>query len=330
LSIQREAIADLQRVIGFDRWCLPAADPRTLIPLSGLGEHDYGPSLPRVLELEYSTDRFAAKHLLARRASSVGSLSGDTGGDLARCARWDEVMRHAGMGDIATTACRDALGCWGWIEAYRDRNDRPFDEDDLVLLASAGSSLSTALRRGLTAAAPGGTHEPAAPGVIVLNPDLSVVSRTAGARSWIDAMPAAGLFAAWGILPPVVYPVATRARDGEAAAGARALERGTDGRWVVIEAASLEGDSPKKIAVTLRAAAPAETFDILCRAYALTHRERDVVAALAAGLDTRAVTERLVISRHTVQDHLKSVFQKVGVRSRRELLTTFSAPDDQL
>ena len=94
-----------------------------------------------------------------------------------------------------------------------------------------------------------------------------------------------------------------------------------------IEAASLEGDGTAKIAVTLRAAAPAETFDPLCRAHALTHRERDVVAALVAGLDTRAVTERLVISRHTVQDHLKSVFQKVGVRSRRELLARFSAPD---
>ena len=60
--------------------------------------------------------------------------------------------------------------------------------------------------------------------------------------------------------------------------------------------------------MTLRAATAAETFDLLCRAYALSRRERDVVAALLAGLDTRAVTARLFISRHTVQDHLKSVF----------------------
>jgi len=53
-----------------------------------------------------------------------------------------------------------------------------------------------------------------------------------------------------------------------------------------------------------------------------------VVAALVAGLDTRAVTERLFISRHTVQDHLKSVFQKVGIHSRRELLARFSALGD--
>ncbi len=59
--------------------------------------------------------------------------------------------------------------------------------------------------------------------------------------------------------------------------------------------------------------------------YALTQRERQVVAALAAGLDTHAVAQRLFISRHTVQDHLKSVFEEVGIHSRRELLARFSA-----
>jgi DNA-binding CsgD family transcriptional regulator len=108
-------------------------------------------------------------------------------------------------------------------------------------------------------------------------------------------------------------------------AGAHALERAVDGRWIRIEAAPLEGADDGKIAIMLRSATAAETFALLCRAYALTRRERELVAALIAGLDTRALTEHLVISRHTVQDHLKSIFDKVGVRSRRELLATFSA-----
>jgi DNA-binding CsgD family transcriptional regulator len=69
-------------------------------------------------------------------------------------------------------------------------------------------------------------------------------------------------------------------------------------------------------------------FDRLCRIYALTPRERQVVAALVAGLDTRSVTERLFISRHTVQDHLKSVFAKIGVHSRRELVARFGTSID--
>jgi DNA-binding CsgD family transcriptional regulator len=325
-SIQREAIADLRRVIGFDRWCWPFADSETLLPLSGVAEHDYGPRVPRTLELEYSDDRFAAKHVLARRANPAASLSTETGGDLARSGRWDEVMRPAGIGDIAAVACRDALGCWGWIEAYRDEADRPFEAGDLELLASVGPSLGSALRRGLMVASKSDALGPSPPGVIVLNPDLTLVSSTAGARAWIDVLPAAALFAGWAMLPPQVYPVATRSRN--AVTGAHALERAVDGRWVMIEAALLEGDGDGQIAVTLRGAAPTETFNLFCRAYAFTRRERDVVAAVVAGLDTRALSERLFISRHTVQDHLKSIFEKIGIHSRRQLLARFNALAD--
>jgi DNA-binding CsgD family transcriptional regulator len=324
-SIQREVIIELQRVIGFDRWCWVLADPNTLIPLSGIAQHDYGPGVARVLELEYSGDDFAAMDVVARRAKPAGSLSAETGGDLVRSPRWDEVLRRVGIGDEAVVACRDAFGCWGWIKAYRDGGDPEFEDMDLDLLANVAPSLGSVVRRRVTDASGTGVLEPIPPGVIVLDPDLRPVSRTAGARAWIDALPAGALFAAWGMLPAAVYPVATLARSRNGATGAHALERAVDGRWVMIEAAPLEGDASGKIAVTLRGAGPAETFDLLCRAYALTQRERDVVRAVLAGLDTRGLTERLFISRHTVQDHLKSVFEKTGVHSRRELLGTFNA-----
>ena len=146
-SLRREAVDDLQRVIGFDRWCWPLADPESLLPASGIALHDYVSAVSRSLELEYSTDRFAAKHLLARRANAATSMSAETYGDLSRSPRWDEAMRPVGIGDVAAVACRDALGCWGWIEAYRDRSDRSFEDEDLELLASVGPSLGSALRR---------------------------------------------------------------------------------------------------------------------------------------------------------------------------------------
>jgi len=322
-SVCREALVELRRVIGFDRWCWPLADPDTLIPLSGVVDHDYGPGVPRVLELEYSGTDFAAMDVLARRALPAGSLSSETGGDLARSPRWDQVLRQVGIGDEAVVACRDGLGCWGWLKAYRDGTERPFAEHDLELLASVGPHLGAALRRSLVREC-GPSDSPTMPsGVILLDRELRPVDCTAPAHAWVDALPAANAYAAFGMLPAMIYPTATRARARDGANGSRALERTVDGRWVMIEAATLQGSGTASVAVTLRSATAGEAFDRLSRTFAFTKRERQVVAALLAGLDTRAITERLVISRHTVQDQLKSIFAKAAVSSRRELLARF-------
>jgi DNA-binding CsgD family transcriptional regulator len=161
----------------------------------------------------------------------------------------------------------------------------------------------------------------------VLNRDLRLVSWTPSACVWIDALPSAAMFARWGMLPSVVYPTAVLARSQDGAEAARALVQAADGRWVTIQAAALEGEREGEIAVYLRSATAGETFELLCRVYALSPRERDVVSLLVAGLDTRAIAKQLFISAHTVQDHLKSVFAKVGIHSRRELLATLSASD---
>ena len=321
-SLRFEAIVELRRIIGFDRWCWPLADPETLLPSSGLAEHDFVRGIPRTLELEYTTDALVAKPVLARRGNGAARLSAETSGDLPRSPRWDEVMRPVGIGDVAVVACRDTLGCWGWIEAYRDRGDPAFDDGDVALLTTVGASLGAPLRRAMHADV-GNSAALRPGGIVILDHKLQPVSWTEAARAWIDVLPGARFLAQLGMLPTVFYPAAAVARSETSSAGARASLRTVDGGWVVVEAARLEGHDDRQTAISLRSPTSAELLDLLSRAYALTRRQRDVVAALAAGLDTRAVAARLFMSPHTVQDHLKAVFLKAGVHSRRELLATF-------
>jgi DNA-binding NarL/FixJ family response regulator len=53
---------------------------------------------------------------------------------------------------------------------------------------------------------------------------------------------------------------------------------------------------------------------------ALTEQERRVVAELARGLSNRQIARALALSEHTIKFHLKNVFNKLGVRSRTQVI----------
>jgi DNA-binding NarL/FixJ family response regulator len=52
----------------------------------------------------------------------------------------------------------------------------------------------------------------------------------------------------------------------------------------------------------------------------LTRREREVADQVARGLTNREVAEAMFLSEKTIERHLSSVFNKLGIRSRVALV----------
>jgi DNA-binding CsgD family transcriptional regulator len=100
----------------------------------------------------------------------------------------------------------------------------------------------------------------------------------------------------------------------------RVLSR--SGTWVVLHGASLVEDGTHRIAVIVEPAHPARIYPLLMAAYQLTEREREVTQLVLQGASTSQIADQLVVSPHTVQEHLKHVFEKTGVRTRRDLVGT--------
>jgi DNA-binding CsgD family transcriptional regulator len=62
--------------------------------------------------------------------------------------------------------------------------------------------------------------------------------------------------------------------------------------------------------------------------YSLTAREREIASQIAAGLTNREIAKRLVISKGTVEVHVKHVRSKLGYRSRSQVAGWFDRQHD--
>ncbi|MCB0162634.1 MAG: LuxR family transcriptional regulator [Anaerolineae bacterium] len=301
----------------------------TLDPASLLVTSHYNPEMlelpPEWLAHEYFEDDFHKIADVARSERGFSTVHEATGGDPSRSPGWNLYVRPYGGDQELLIALRTLAGdVWGMLGLYREPGQPLFDPDECRFLREVAPYLAEGARRGLLVGEAADPEGPEAPGLVVLREDWSVESLTPGVAHWLDELPG-GDWTVRGKLPPVVLAVAGRAMrtaehmdaPGEVAL-ARVLTRSN--QWVVLHGAALVAGGTRRCAVIVEPAQPARIASLLMAAYELTEREQEVTRLVLQGNSTVEIAARLVISAYTVQQHLKSVFDKTGVRSRRELI----------
>jgi DNA-binding CsgD family transcriptional regulator len=123
----------------------------------------------------------------------------------------------------------------------------------------------------------------------------------------------------WPSRDPV--PAADTTRSTSTPSGpARARVRTATGQWLILHGARRDGDPQARVSVIIEPPRPADLAPLLVAAYGLSDREQSVTALMLRGRSTRQIARALSIAPYTVQEHLTAIFDKVGVRSRGELV----------
>lgn len=304
--------------------CWYTVDPASLLVTS-----HYQAELPEIpsewLAHEYFEDDFLKMADVARSERGATTLYEATSGDPQRSASWQLYLQPNGADQELIVALRTRGGdAWGMLGLYREIGKPLFTNQELQFLRELAPYLAEGARRGLLVGEASDPEGLDPPGLVVLRDDWSVESLTPGVARWLDELPD-GAWETSNRLPPAVLAVAGRAlrtaenpdEPGEIAV-ARVLSRA--GRWMVLHGTSLVTNGARRVAVIIEPAHPARITSLLMAAYGLTEREQDVTRLVLQGNSTVEIADRLAVSAQTVQQHLKSVFEKTGVRSRRELV----------
>ncbi|MDT4938904.1 MAG: hypothetical protein QOG80_2575 [Pseudonocardiales bacterium] len=306
------------------------ADPETLLFTGAWAEEPLDSVTDLFIGNEFGSDDVNKFTALATSSRHVASLDQATRGDRRASGRYRDIMRPLGLGDELRAALVAGGVCWGYVCLHREDDPAGFAPAESAALARLAPHIAQALRSAVLIHGAPAPDPAMRPGVVLLAEDLTVIAITAEAQQLLALMDheRASRFP----LPLAVYAVAAALQD---------IERGTTdpsalpsarvpttaGPLVNVHASRLSGLSDARgLVVILEPVEPRAAVPLLLSARGLTSREAEVARLVLRGHSTHLIADTLHISRHTVQDHLKSVFDKTGVRSRRDLVGRLLSP----
>jgi DNA-binding CsgD family transcriptional regulator len=322
-----EAEASLQRAVPHCASCMATVDPATELltgtwkfgDLAGNDEHDHDWGRIEYGDLEGTT--FTE---LGRRPLPAAGVHLETRGDPVASRRMRDLMLPVyDYTDELRLVARDGKRLWGGMAFFRHGHDH-FTEEEVAFLASLSGTVAQGLRAGLLAriaAAPPPDGD-VGPAVLIVGTDDRAAQVSVGAEARLAELAEGdNAAAATGTIAALVAG-ARRYGAGATDRLPRSRVRSRRGRWFVLHASPLAGrdGATGDVVVTIEEARPPEIVPLVVAAFDLTPREQDVTQLVLQGVDTKEIARTLHLSAYTVQDHLKSVFEKADVRSRRELI----------
>lgn len=322
-----EVDASLRRAVPYAAMCVSLHDPATSMTTAtfkfgGIAETDSHDQ--HWCEMEYDGGDETSFRDLVQRGQAAAGMHVETGGDVTRSVRMRDFMsHHFGFTDeLRAIAAVDGQE-WGAFAMMRT-DTTPFDHDEIGFMASMSRALGAGLRAGILARCASASlpNQAIGPAVIIVRADDTIGQMNEAAEHWQRELASCDNSDGPVHTLAALVAGARRYARGESAGLPRSRIRLPSGTWLVLDCSPLSGsDSTGDVVITIEQARPPEIVPLVVAAFELTRRERQVTQLVLQGTTSKEIAATLHISVHTVQDHLKSIFEKADVRSRRELIS---------
>jgi len=324
-TLRVELLKRLRTVIPFDYIFFSTTDPSTQLFTSAVLDETPTWALRQFLENEFLQDDFNQFRNLLKNRLSIGVLSEQTQHELHRSQRYRDILEPLALGDEMRAVFVTNAACWGTLCLHLEQSAPEYTTAQAAFLAQLTPHIAEGLRKALLLANASMTTTPDGPGILILSEDYSVVTMNAVATYWLAELAEAERGNKQE-LPHSVLAVVTRLHMvergivGTPPVTPKLRLHTPSGRWLILYASRMSSPTDHgQIAILFEAAQPAEIAPLILQAYHLTKREGEVTHLILCGQSTREIAATLQISLNTVQDHLKAIFEKVNVSSRREL-----------
>lgn len=317
VEVLRAAAGALGHRVPADFSCAVLLDPATLLDTGGVHDSSFPDEvLPRMFEIEHVDHEGAdnLRALVARRAT-VSVLSESARDELPADTYYRDILRPLGMSDEMRVVLRHGPYVWGLLVWCRS-GSAGFSAGDVAVARGLAAPVADAVRASLALEGADLGDLPDAPGLTVVDGDHTIISSSPTAERWLNELQESGVR---GTRTPntlralVSHSMANPERPARSCAFTRT------GRWAALHAWPLDGG---RTAVSVGPAGLNDLIAVVLDVYGLTVREREVTEQVLRGRSTKQIAASLHMSAYTVQDHLRAVFEKAGVGSRRELMST--------
>lgn len=326
-ELLQEIRSIIAQAIDYDAGYIACTDPATTIFSTAIVLDGYDPALcAPTLDNEFMVDDFNKFVDLHRRRMSASTLSDATYDRLQRSARHREVNVPAGHEHELRAVFAMDGACWGVVQLVRNTGRENFGTDDLAFIDQIGSTVASLIRASVVSTPPLEEDPHITPAVVLMSPDLTVTSMTDRAAALAAQLGGVEVDTGEGVaLPGEAYIVGARAKaraSGQDGPDPIARVRGSGG-WLTVRGECTRTDDGEidHIALVIEPARTSEVLPLFVAAHGLSDREKEVLAELVDGRSTAQIGDVLFISAHTVRDHIKSIFAKVDVSSRGELIS---------